>query len=158
MRGGNNKLPPNVHDLRGTARKDRMNPDEPKLDGKLPTTPPEWLAPMAKRHYRKLAGILWWLTDADADKLALYCQAYARYREYTKLLGSLDLDHEVFKEWEVKDVVLILNSLPIRLRDAETAMRGLGSELGMDPVSRTRIHAKKPGEVDTFDQWENKRA
>lgn len=157
MRGGHNKVPTALALVRGNPGKRPLNDAEPQPPAMSSTNPPEWLDATAKRHWRRVLRVATWLTEADLDRLALYCQAYSRYRDLTRLCGTLDFDSKEFEGWEYADVAKVLGGLPIRLEKAEASLRALGSDLGLDPVSRTRIQVKKPDDGDAFDAWERER-
>lgn len=156
-RGGQNKVPTALAIVRGNPGKRPLNENEPEPIPMTTGNPPDWMDRLAKIHWHKLVKVLTWLTEADRDQLALYCQAYSRYRKLTKMIGDLDYSSPQFEGWEAKDIIAVLSGLPIRLEKAEASMRGLAAELGMNPVSRTRISAKKPDSVDTFEDWERGR-
>ena len=101
---------------------------------------------VAKRHWKATApklqrmGVL---TETDVDTLALYCQAYSRYRQTLKMIGDLDYDSPQFEEWEPKDIAKVLSGLPVRLEKAEASMRLLSHDLGLNPAARSRLSVGK---------------
>lgn len=135
--------------LQGNPGKRPLNDAEPTPDALDDLTPPTWMNIVAKRHWRQVApklqrmGVL---TEADVDTLALYCQAYARYRETLKMIGDLDYDSEQFTDWEPKDIAKVLSGLPVRLEKAEASMRLLSHDLGLNPAARSRLSVGKAAE------------
>lgn len=57
-----------------------------------------------------------WLAEADSDKLAMYCALQAEFEKDPKAMTAARIGH----------------------------LRNLGSELGGDPISRTRMQRRAP--------------
>lgn len=144
--GPRSNKPTQLKVLTGTARADRIHGNEPQPDLLRDLTPPAWMDAVAKRHWKNIApklqrmGVL---TETDVDTLALYCQAYARYRQTLKMIGDLDYDSPQFEEWEPKDIAKVLSGLPVRLEKAEASMRLLSHDLGLNPAARSRLSVGK---------------
>jgi phage terminase small subunit len=52
----------------------------------------------------------------------------------------------------------VMSGLPVRLEKAESSMRLLGSDLGMNPASRTRLSVSEAKAVDPFEEFLNGRS
>jgi P27 family predicted phage terminase small subunit len=144
--GARNDKPTALKLVTGNPGKRPLNDAEPQSALLSDLTPPTWMDAVAKRHWRAIApklqrmGVL---TETDVDTLALYCQAYSRYRETLKMIGDLDYDSPQFEEWEPKDIAKVLSGLPVRLEKAEASMRLLSHDLGLNPAARSRLSVGK---------------
>ena len=85
-----------------------------------------------------------WITAADTDTLALYCDAYSHYLKARKL----SIKTPVVKSVEGK---LSKNPAWTARNEAFQQMRSAGSELGLSPSSRSGI---KTGERKSHDPAE----
>lgn len=123
--------------LKGNPGKRALNKEEPKPDrGKL--TAPAWLNRAAKLEWRRVVKHLDELgmsTDFDRSMLATYCQAYSRLQELEKIVEELG-----FTFTTEKGYVCQRPEFGMAQRQA-TLVRGLASEFGMSPSSRTRVRA-----------------
>ena len=75
--------PTNLKLLQNTARKDRLNPNEPKPEVVIPD-PPEHLSELALKEWKRITPELeklGLLSNIDRFLLAAYCQAYGRWKE-----------------------------------------------------------------------------
>lgn len=99
---------------------------------------PDWISPEAAKHWTKVAlqltraGIL---TEIDATALALYCEAFARWKAATdRVLAD-------------GPVVTARSGFPVQspylaiANKAFDQMRRMLVEFGMTPSSRTRVAA-----------------
>jgi phage terminase small subunit len=124
--------------LDGTARADRVNPNEPKPA--LGARPPSWLprtgvAWSTWRKHTRVLGKVRVLTEADADALAAGCMALDEAITGTK--SGADW-HKVDAAWRRYWQCL--------------------QHFGMTPASRTKISAAPDGEVDPLEAWRRDRA
>lgn len=74
----------------------RINGNEPQF-GSGDTTPPAWLAPLAREHWEELAPILSRgrvLTEADRSALAVLCDDYSLWRT-DRILGHKAKDRYI---------------------------------------------------------------
>jgi len=122
------------------SRNRRANPREPRPEVKAPTCPAH-LNPTAKAEWRRLAQqmvSLGVISELDRAALAAYCQAYGRWVEAerklkeTPALIKLPSGYIQPSPW-----------LGIANKQLELMIRYM-SELGLSPVSRTRVHAVRP--------------
>ncbi|MEW5817748.1 MAG: phage terminase small subunit P27 family, partial [Spirochaetota bacterium] len=76
--------------LEGNPGRRPLNQKEPKPEKKAPRCP-AWLAPEAKKEWRRMSrqmenlGVL---TQVDAAAFAGYCQAYARWKEAEEFISK----------------------------------------------------------------------
>ena len=123
--------------LQGTARPDRMNPDEPTPE--LGAVPPPWLPSEgpARAAWDRLApglvraGIL---TKIDGEALGLACLALEEF------LAA----REDAAGWRRADAAWKRYAVILR-------------EFGLTPSSRTRVHAVPPPAPDPLAEWEANR-
>lgn len=113
---------------------------EPQPAGGAPSCP-AWLASEAKVEWRRVLKAMaptGLLTQADRAVLAVYCQSWA---DYLSAKRAIQAEGEVFttpKRFIAKNPWLtILNEAAARLMKAAV-------ELGLTPVSRTRLAMERP--------------
>jgi hypothetical protein len=87
--------------------------DEPIPQGELGDAP-EYLDPVARAIWNEMAGVAFWLTDADAFLLEIAAILMARFR--------------VLPGFESKDVAVLVNTL---------------NKLGFGPAERSKIKAPR---------------
>ena len=137
----------------GNPGKRPLNKREPTIASKMPTCP-AWLAPEAKKEWRRLAKELHaanLLTSVDRAALAAYCQLWARWVAVElelvalvpgkddkppvpkyKMVGSTD------KGYDFVNPLFGLASQTLK------AMKAYMTEFGMTPSSRSRIRIEAP--------------
>jgi P27 family predicted phage terminase small subunit len=120
--------------LRG-ERKDRINRDEPKPPEGRPACP-RWLADEAKVVWRRLAPQLYargkLLTDWDREQFAVYCEAWARWKENVVALRGESTVIEGHRG-------MVANPRIRSIAAAEATMKGLAREFGLTPSARSGI-------------------
>lgn len=132
--------PSHLHAVQGTARNDRTNHLEPKLE---PGTPPcpEDLTTEEKVLWGRLCqelGLMGVLTRADAFALRdLVCKMQEVYtlRELVRTQGHLVQAMSMHKEPVTK-----ANPAVEMLHRAETELRLQQTRFGLDPSARTKVH------------------
>ena len=115
----------------GTARADRLNAREPKVDAALPM-PPHFLADEAKVEWGRVADEMYAcgiLTRLDRAVLAAYCQAYARWLRAEVALSTLDVDQ--FRGLFSPHVTVANKAMADMVKYA--------AELGLTPSARSRV-------------------
>jgi phage terminase small subunit len=124
------KLPTQLKIVKGTNRKNRTNPAEPKPESKLPSCP-AWIHPEGKKEWGRLVdemtktGVV---TGFDYIGLATLCNMWGEYVEGAQTGEPVSVAHI-------------------------TQMRLYLVEFGMTPSSRSKVHA---GEVDKpKDPWDD---
>jgi P27 family predicted phage terminase small subunit len=152
---GRKPKPTRLKIISGTARKDRLNHNEPRPDATPPKCP-AWLSKYAKREWRKLApelSRLGLLTAVDRGCFAGYCSALAEFRAATETIekeghyltvgGFFD---EEAKEW--RGGQMQPHPALAQQRTAMKAMRDFGTLFGLDPSSRARLDVPRPPTED----------
>lgn len=149
MAKGRKRLPQELLDLRGTARKDRLRPASvsgPKMvnrnDVRLWTHPGyQVLCDRAKKIYARAArecmaiGVL---QSLDLDKLVMYAREYDAYLsacEDVQLHGSV-----LSYEDKLGNKKYYSNPSVIQASAALKNANAIGSSFGFSPVDRQRLH------------------
>ena len=140
-------IPTHLKLVRGTARKDRINKNEPTPKKVIPKCP-TWLNADAKKIWKRTAeqlkdmGVLF---ESDQDLLAAYAIAVDNYIKATRLVDTEGLLVEGRRDGQVTNPAVRVQ------RDAAQLMRQLAAEFGLTPSSRTRISSeggKSDGGID----------
>ena len=87
---GRKPKPTAIKMLEGNPGKRPLNMLEPTPENKMPTCP-DWLEDEAKAEWDRLAVPLFnlkILTELDMAPFALYCQAYARWKEAEEFISQ----------------------------------------------------------------------
>lgn len=133
----------------------KNEPKPPKAKGCVPMAPRHLTEP-AKRQWRvvakQLAGANM-LTELDVHALALYCEAYVRYRVANVQIEKFGAVVKAPSGWPVQSPFLAIANKALE------QMTKLMIEFGMTPSSRSRVHAICPEkEVDPMDAFLARRA
>jgi len=145
MPGGRPPLPTAEKKRRGTYRPDRAR-NEPRPPLITPDCP-RWLSQVGQREWRRVAPMLErseLLSEIDGTALALYCDAYARWRKARDILAKKGLTFETNSGYVAqRPEVAIVNTAMQQIRQACT-------EFGMTPSSRGRMRlpSKTPVEEE----------
>ena len=135
--------------LEGNPGKRPLNLYEPVPEGKLPNCP-DWLEEEAKAEWERLAvpmHNLGLLTELDLAPFAVYCQAYARWKEAEEFItqhGTIVKTPSGYWQ-QVPQVSIAQTYLKVMNRFAE--------QFGLTPASRSRIVADI-GNRDNEDEME----
>jgi P27 family predicted phage terminase small subunit len=108
-----------------------MNPSEPEPMAKE-IVAPDWLDEEARQKWDDVLKTCPWLTAADADTLAMYCDSYSHFRKAQRL----SIRTPVVKTPEGK---MTKNPAWTARNEAFHQLRSAGSELGLSPSSRSGI-------------------
>lgn len=127
--------------LQGNPGKRKPNRREPKITTKG-LTPPAWLGAIAKTEWRRLAKYLpkGLLTQGDRQVFAQYCQVVARLQEAERAIDQFGM------------TFLSENGYPCQRPEVAIAknlhqlLRGLESDLGLNPSARSRISIEPPAD------------
>ena len=106
----------------------------------MPTCPAH-LCPAAKAEWKRLAQelhVLGIVTDLDRAALAAYCQAYGRWAEAERKLKETPMLLKLPSGYIQPSPWLGIANKQLEL------MAKYMAELGLSPVSRTRVQAKPP--------------
>ena len=141
---GKARTPTALKLLKGTARKCRLNKNEPTPDVGVPEVP-DHLSERAARVYREFAKLLLdmgVLTVADGFALEALAQAYCDHREATEFLDRMGstvyaitrsspdgVTHEEFKQYPQVT----------QRNDADKRLRGWLQSFGLTPSDRSRV-------------------
>jgi P27 family predicted phage terminase small subunit len=145
MPTGRKPTPTALKVLRGNPGKRPLPENEPTPKGEA--VAPEWLSPSAALHWPVVArqlessGVL---TSMDAQALALYCEAFARWQDANGLLAKTGLVVPGQKGMLTQNpAVHIANA-------AFDQMRRMLIEFGMTPSSRSRVSKVPTGQADQY--------
>jgi P27 family predicted phage terminase small subunit len=121
--------------LDGNPGRRPLNHDEPKPRPVAPACP-AWLAPEAKREWRRIAPVLerlGLLTEIDGAALAGYCQSYARWRQCQEAIQRDGLTFETATGYLApRPEVAIGNK-------ALAEVRAFCVQFGLTPSARSRM-------------------
>lgn len=154
MTAGRKPKPTETKQLAGNPGKRALShTDATPRPGRAPNAP-AWLPDEAKTEWRRVARLLTMtrvLAESDMSALALYCEAYARYRaalaEITQVDGSLRLTVDTGTgSIKPHPALTVMNQ-------AQGAMRAMLVEFGMTPSSRSRVPAGKNSEPSEFEKF-----
>jgi P27 family predicted phage terminase small subunit len=141
-------LPTAIKVLRGTARKHRLFENEIQPDVCIPDAPPV-LTGIARAEWDRVSQILFdlgVLTKLDVAVLVCYCEEYGRLVDAESQLAGASL---LIKN--AAGAVVPNPLIAIANKAAELCVR-FASELGLSPVSRSRVSARKPEKSKS--EWE----
>lgn len=148
--GGRPRKPTAIKRLQGTLQKCRMPKDEPLPEGDLKlSAPPDYLTDTAKNIWsyaldQAPPGLL---TNLD---LAVFSRWVVLYDQFLQLSAALKKDGTV---QESEDGTLTVNPMIRAINLTAQTLRGIETELGFTPASRTRISVKRTTAepVNTFE-------
>lgn len=150
MNAGRKPLPTKMKVLRGTARKDRLLPNElsPKVVTLIPP-PPEGLNDDGQKEWTKITRELIALgvfTKVDDSMLFTYCKEFGKYLHYER-----ELDR-VGRLLKAKSGYLMIHPYePLAQKSLKAALQ-IAIQFGLTPSSRTRIAAPPKPKEDDFDK------
>lgn len=131
----NHKKPTALKVLQGTARKSRINPNEPTPPVAIPSCPGH-LNAEAKKEWRRITKVLAdqrIVTHLDRAVLAAYCQAYGTWVDAEKQLKQHGMTTTTPNG-------LVVQSAWLQIRNkALEQMHKYAVENGFTPVSRSRV-------------------
>lgn len=131
-RGGHNRIPDNVHRLRGTQPEGGFNPNAPSPQPLEDLTPPSGLDRYGKQAWNRIAPVLrrnGLLTEADIEVLFGFCDAYSQLRRAN---ADLRRRKEPLTPQERRGA-------QADRKAARHDMRMFAIELGMSPAARGRL-------------------
>jgi P27 family predicted phage terminase small subunit len=155
MGSGRKNIPSKIHQLKGTDRADRMNPDEPeyKSAGVVPTqiikdndaALEEWIRVAPSLCDTSV------LTIVDIGTLERYCLFHARWIEAEALLYDEGLiTTSINGHKQANPLISIANQAGIN-------SNRLATELGITPASRSKVSADKSNKKNSnpFGKFKN---
>ena len=142
---GRKPKPTTLKLIQGNPGKRPINKSEPVAKGEVEM--PDWLSDSAKSQWEivsktlKQSGLL---TALDSQSLALYCEAFARFKEASDALA--------------RDGAMIVTPNGMTMQSPWLAVANkshdqmvkLLAEFGMTPSSRSKVTATKQEEVNPF--------
>jgi P27 family predicted phage terminase small subunit len=145
MPSGRKPIPTHLKVVRGNPGKRPLNENEPTPEG--PAEMPEYLSPAAREHWPIVAkqledaGVL---TSIDVHALALYCEAFARWRNALAEVARSGPVYTTPQGFAMQSPHLSIAN------KAQEQMTKLLIEFGMTPSSRTRVTKAPKDEQDPF--------
>ena len=147
MLRGRKPTPSRVAFLRGLPGHRKARKDEVRPSAEMPQCP-EALDERARKKWNVLGKRLFALgilTSIDGDLFAAWCQEFSFWQDALQRLKKLT-------PTKGSKYSQTHRSLIKAARNAEVAMNRLGSEYGISPSSRTRIHATPTDPDDEKDK------
>ena len=144
---GRKPKPSHLKLLEGNPGRRPINPNEPRPAREIPTCPAH-LCPSAKAEWKRLAQqlyVLGILSTLDRAVLAGYCQSYGRWVEAERKLKETPAILKMPSGYIQQNPWLTISNKQLEL------MHKYMSELGLSPVSRTRVDVRRPGGRSKFD-------
>lgn len=144
---GRKPLPTNIKLIKGTAKKSRLNNNEPKPktdDIKMPTG----MSDAAKKCWRQVSKQLKdasILTNLDTHALMLYCETYAKWQEANDKIKKFGAVIKAPSGFPVQSPYLAISN------KAFDQMKAMLTEFGMTPSSRTKVSVQQDTEGSDWD-------
>jgi len=139
-KSGRKKKPTLLKWVTGNPGRRPINPSEPEPSpGKV--LAPDWLDEEGRKKWAEVLNNCQWITSADGDVLALYCDSYSHYMKAQRL----SIKTPLVKTPEGK---LMKNPAWTARNEAFHQMRSAGSELGLSPSSRAGISSGGKSQKD----------
>ncbi|MEV8466621.1 phage terminase small subunit P27 family [Fluviibacterium sp. DFM31] len=131
--------------LAGTARKHRLNPNEPRPEVARPDVP-DHLTDAARQEWDRVVVKvvdLGLMSDLDRAALAAYCQAYGRWVAAERALARVAAKDALTEGLMLRTKTgnAIQNPLVGAANKAMADMVRYASEFGLTPSARTRVSA-----------------
>ena len=157
---GRNPTPTALKEAKGNPGHRPLNKSEPKPVLGSPNMP-KWLSKAARKIWKETVPVLLAmkvLTIADGEALASYCEACATLQEAQKEIQRNGVIVAIYERGD-DGKVLKHEGLPVLLdyktnpavTIADKAMklkRALGSDFGLSPVSRAKLHTEPDGQSE----------
>jgi len=147
---GRKPLPTHLKLVKGTARRHRMNGDEPKPPICVPP-PPEHLEPRAAARFEEMAALLaghGLMTALDTGALARYAVVWCRWT---------DAEAEVLRRGAIVKTAagnIIQNPFLSVANKCLAQMAQIESEFGLTPSSRSRVRTGAVADMaDPFEEF-----
>ena len=134
-KSGRKKKPTLLKLVTGNPGRRPINPWEPEpAPGEV--IAPDWLDEEARKKWLEVLEHCPWITPADSDMLALYCDAFSRYLMAQKMANQGPLA-------KTPEGRAVKNPAWTALNEAFHQMRSAGSELALSPSARSGIGGGK---------------
>lgn len=154
---GRKPKPAALHLLNGNPSKSSLDKrfeketDASKIRIEEAPLAPEWLDPIARAEWRRVAELLMEikiLTEADLSALEMYCKSYSRWKNAEH---ELDEAGSTVMSMETKNGGTYLQQMPqvSIAQKYQTICKNWMSEFGLTPSARARgVKQEKEGDVD----------
>jgi len=155
-RTGRPPIPDYLKVIKGTAsRADRLRnkAKAPCIAGK--PQPPDFLTVEARQEWEARCDVLYragMITQLDGTALALYCQAYGRWRQAEKLLAALETADDKSLLTRAGNGRLLPHPLIAIAAKAMSDTMRFAAELRLTPISR-KTHIEPPRDDDPGDKY-----
>ena len=124
----------------------RINYDTPQPRD-IPTTPPDFLSPLAAIEWARIApdlDVMGVAKAVDGSALAAYCECWARWRTLNEIATK---SPPLIKS--LRDGSMVKNPVVAQVRDASSELRLWAREFGLTPAARASIHADERVALDS---------
>ena len=134
---GRKPVPTSLRVLRGNPSRRALPENEPQPEA-LPENiqAPEWMDDDAKKEWARVAPMLvknGLLTEMDVDALTAYCHAWCAWKDANAKIRQFGAVVKSPSGYPIQSPYLAISN------KAMDTMRGLMTEFGMTPSSRTRV-------------------
>lgn len=149
MAAGRKPVPTALKIVKGTDQKCRVNENEPtpKTDNiKMPAN----LSPLAQSQWEQICEQLIdarIMTNIDVQALAMYCEAYALWRDATDKINTTGAVVKGKDGYPVRSPFLFV------AQKAFEQMKSMLTEFGMTPSSRAKVSTTNGSESAPDDPW-----
>lgn len=143
---GRPRKPTELKAIQGTYRKDRENPEEPIPIGEL-GPPPDRLDQVEAGMWDQVRRAAYWLKDADGPTLERFCTWSAIWRDASRQVFEDGPVQVASKGYEVPSGAQQV------MTTSEKCVERLGTMLGLDPVSRSKIRTGEPSTNNLFSRF-----
>lgn len=147
------KTPTHLQLVRGNPSKRPINKNEPKPPAGVPTTPKHF-SKQEKYWFKRLGeelDCMGVITTLDGMALELLIGAYVEWRTHRDFL---DTEGETYTtKTALGDTLIKAHPRVAMMADAWKRLRGMMSEFGMTPASRSKVNSGGAGEVDPLEEF-----
>lgn len=112
------------------------------------TTPPDWLTPLARKHWDEIAPELGKhkiTNELDSDMLAVYCSTFARFIELDIKLEEIGMTQKTSTGYEAETGTFTAWNKLLK------PIMAYAKQLGMTPPARVAMRLSDPNQTDIFD-------
>ena len=157
LMAGRKPLPTKLKLIKGTAKSERLNRNEPVVDSGIPD-PPKHLDDTAIEEWNRLSPILFNLglmAENYRSALAGYCEAYSMWVDACEVRNALKAKDPFLKGLmeTTTNGNVIQSPIVGTINRTRKAMQDFLSEFGLSPSSIAKVTANKPG--DDKKDWMN---
>jgi P27 family predicted phage terminase small subunit len=139
MGAGRPAKPTHLKLLAGNPGKRALPKNEPKPKRGVPR-PPSWLSKEARKHWKEVSAeldLMGVLTTADAQALALFCDALSEYVAARHEVLTVGATYS--SETESGGLIVRPNPAVAMASDAWRRLKSMATEFGLTPASRSKV-------------------